>query len=1073
MTQVNILSASAGSGKTFRLVLKYICDVLKRPDSYLNILAVTFTNKATEEIKSRIINELNNLAENHKSDYLEEIMKRTGFSEEKVRSQAVIARTQILHDYSRFTVLTIDSFFQRILRAFINELNLDLDYNIELDTDMLLERSADTLINSISESDKTELKNELIDFATNKLKEGHRWDMRRDLCALGGELFKDGVAKRISSGDYRKSLAKIIEDYNEKTTPILDEIKTLGAKGVKILSNNNLNASHFRGTNPSFITCFEQYKNGILGSGPNDAIRNAVNDINKWYCIKADDKVKRVANELQKILAEICDIYDKNIHNINTTKLLNKNYRSYALLNDLHQSLKDVCKMENIMVLDKTKELLAEFIDEVNAPFIYEKVGNRYDHYMIDEFQDTSVREWNNLLPLLVEALSSNQDASVFIVGDIKQSIYRWRGGHWQLLKNGIAENLKQYNPTEEPLSINRRSLENIVKFNNMFIRKIVELDNAYINDQIDQEKEKGISLKTHQELENIISEAYSNGEQQVHRLGKQGFAEVTLFDPRLTTPPFIEAIKDAINRGYQYKDILILVRFSSDGTKVAKALYEYKNEIINYNKTVEDDKDKKKVFNILTSDSLTIDSCSVVKFIIALMRLAIDPNNDIERGIYNNHLKRLHGTKFSNEELELFSEIAHLSALEAFELIVKHFNLYEEKKHVAYLQAIHEQILSYSNKHIADIQHYLTWWDERGCKESLSVEKTDDTIEITTIHKSKGLERDVVIIPYCKWGMTPNPTLNSIVWASANKSNKNKDDAKILFPVSYSPTMKKSAFSEEYWKEFVMSHVDGINLLYVAVTRAKKELYMYIPTDPKFKSTHVGSYTDIAGIIKSSIESLSKDVKKHEQVKNADNKVIYQRYTYGEPIKDHKPKMEEEKRDCFILDTYPTHAPRVNVHSQLERFTREGSKPGSASCNRGIKMHKIFEGANTIDDLYKAIDHMANNGLIKDNEAKKLRVDIKQALNNNLVNTWFSGEWEEVRCEQEILRKGKTLRPDRVMISGDRAVVVDYKFAAEPNEDYHRQVKDYISALQEMGCYTTLEGYIWYVHLDKIECVK
>ena len=1062
MTQVNILSASAGSGKTFRLVLKYICDVLKRPECYLNILAVTFTNKATEEMKSRIINELNNLAEGHDSDYLEEIKKNTGFSEGKIRTQAIIARTQILHDYSRFTVLTIDRFFQRILRAFINELNLDLDYNIELDTAMLLERSADSLINSISESDKNDLKGQLIEFATKRLEEGNRWDMRRDLCTLGSELFKDGIAKRIGSGIDKKRLAKIIDKLNKESNMVLSDIKALGAKGVKILSNNNLDASHFKGKNPSFITCFEKYAKGDIGAGPTDAMRGAAVDIKKWYSNNANDIVKSVANELKDILEQICNIYDKNIHNINTTTLLNKNYRSYALLNDLHQSFKDVCKMENIMVLDKTKELLAEFIVDDNAPFIYEKVGNRYDHYMIDEFQDTSTREWNNLLPLLIEALSSNQDASVFIVGDIKQSIYRWRGGNWELLSYKISKDLKQYNPTEEALSINRRSLENIVNFNNMFINKVVELDNTYINNLIDEEKERGISSETHQELENIISKAYSNSNQEVHRFGKQGIAEVTLFDPKLTSPPFIDAIKDAISRGYRYRDILILVRGANDGNKVAKALYEYKNELLKSNKPA---------FNILTSDSLTIDSCNVVKFIIAMMRLAIDPNNDIERGICNGYLKRPYGTKFSDEELQILSEIAHLSALEAFELIVKHFKLYEESKHVAYLQAIHEQILSYSSNHVADIQHYLAWWDERGCKESLSVEKTDDTIEITTIHKSKGLERDVVIIPYCKWGMTPSPTLNNIVWASANKSNK--DAKKIgLFPVNYGPTMKKSAFSEKYWREFVMSHVDGINLLYVAVTRAKKELYMYIPKDPKFKSTCVGSYSDIADIIKSAVESIG-EMTKWQQEKNADDKVIYQRYTYGSKIEKHTPKTDEDKHDSFILDDYPTHAPKVNVYSHLERFTREGSKPGTASCNMGIKMHKVFEGANTIDDLHKTIDQMLNNGLIKEKEAKKLRTNIKQALSNDLVTGWFSGKWEDVRCEQEILSKGKILRPDRVMIRGDKAVVVDYKFTSEPNDDYHTQVEEYISELKNMGCYTTIEGYIWYVHLNKIESVK
>mgnify|MGYP003398416985 CR=1 FL=1 len=241
MTRVNILSASAGSGKTFRLVLKYICDVLKRPECYRNILAVTFTNKATEEMKSRIINELHNRAENHDSAYLEDIKKNTGYSEEKIRTQAVVARTQILHDYSRFTVLTIDRFFQRILRAFINELSLDLDYNIELDTSMLLERSADDLINSISEDKKSGLKRQLI-----------------DLCTLGSELFKDGIAKRIGTSINKERLDTLIKRLNKKNDDILNKIKSLGEHGAELLSKNNLDASHFKGRNPSFITCFER-----------------------------------------------------------------------------------------------------------------------------------------------------------------------------------------------------------------------------------------------------------------------------------------------------------------------------------------------------------------------------------------------------------------------------------------------------------------------------------------------------------------------------------------------------------------------------------------------------------------------------------------------------------------------------------------------------------------------------------------------------------------------------------------------------------------------------------------------
>lgn len=1059
MTRVNILSASAGSGKTFRLVLKYICDVLKRPECYRNILAVTFTNKATEEMKSRIINELHNLAENHDSAYLEDIKKSTGYSEEKIRAQAVVARTQILHDYSRFTVLTIDRFFQRILRAFINELSLDLDYNIELDTSMLLERSADDLINSISEDKKSGLKRQLIEFATKRLEEGNKWDMRRDLCTLGSELFKDGIAKRIGTSINKERLDTLIKRLNKKNDDILNKIKSLGEHGAELLSKNNLDASHFKGRNPSFITCFERYRVGDIGDGPTDAIRNAVADINKWYGKDAEARVKSIAVELQQILREICTLYDDNIQDMNTVALLNRNYRSYALLNDLHQSFKDVCKQENIMILDKTKELLAEFIDEINAPFIYEKVGNRYDHYMIDEFQDTSIREWCNLRPLLIEALSSNVDASVFIVGDIKQSIYRWRGGDWRLLNHDILEDLKLHNPRVEPLAINRRSLENIVKFNNQFILKIVNKDNEYINNLINQESGKGISAATCCELENIIARAYTKSEQDIHLTGNQGIAEVTLYDPKVTPPPFIEAIEDAISRGYSYKDILILVRGATDGSKVVNTLYEYKDWLI---------KNNKPGFNILTSDSLTIDSCDVVKFIIATMRLAIDPHNDIERGIYNGYLQRHYGAEFSSLELQTLSKIAHLSALEAFELIVEHYELHTNCKHIAYLQAIHEQILAFTSNHIADIQHYLAWWDERGSKETLSVEKSDDTIEITTIHKSKGLERDIVIIPYCKWGMTPNPSLNSIVWASANPANK--DAAEIgLFPVTYGPTMKNSAFSEEYWREFVMSHVDGINLLYVAVTRAKKELYMYVPSGLNVKSSSANIYSDISGIIRSAVENMG-EMQKEPPVRNADNKIEYQRYTFGNKIERHIPKEESGAKSCFLLNEYPTHSPKVNVYKQLERFTNEGAKPGTASCNTGIRMHKIFEGANTLKDLYAAIEQMANDGLIKQSEAEKLYVDIKNATDNDIVTEWFSGNWDDIKCEEEILYRGKTLRPDRVMISGDRAVIVDYKFVAEPNGDYHKQVKEYMAILKDMGCYGRIEGYVWYVHLNKIE---
>ena len=1073
--RTHILSASAGAGKTFRLVLKYICEVLEHPECYRNILAITFTNKATEEMKSRIINELNHLASGDESAYLEEIMTRTGFSEPLIRAKALKARTEILHDYSRFAVLTIDSFFQRILHAFINELSLDLDYNIELDTGLILERSVDNLIENITNEEYADIKKLLMEYAEERLEEGDRWDIRRDLNILGGELFKDGVAKRISSSINKNELSTIVKALVKGNNDKIKRIKSLAKRGVEYLDKRKLNASNFKGGNPTFITCFKEFASGKFKKDIiTTAIINAAQDATYWY--KKDEKdinVITAARVLRVKLEKICKLYTENIENLNTTKIIRDKHHSFALLSDLYNSIDDICKTEGIMVLDKTKELLAEFIDESNAPFIYEKVGSRYDRYMIDEFQDTSTREWRNIRPLLEEALSSTTDASVFIVGDIKQSIYRWRGGDWRLLNTDVIEDLKQYSPEVEPLKTNRRSLKNIIEFNNKFIRNVVTDDNNYINNLLDEKlKEKKISESTKEKLYDVVNTAYTECEQEAHLLSDYGIAKVSLYDAKLIDAPFIEAIKSAIDRGYRYKDILVLVRGKSDGKRVVSALYDYKNEIIKHNETVEDAKDKKVVFNILTADSLTIESCDVIKFIISVMRLAIDPSDNIERGIYNGYLPdHDYGAKLSEEELELLGKIAHLSALEAFELIVEHFDLHTNRNHIAHIQAMHEQILSFTSNNIADIQHYLAWWDERGHKETLSVEKTDDTIEITTIHKAKGLERDVVIIPECSWSMTPSSNNPPIIWAKANEDNSQA--AQIgEFPVTYNSMMENSAFAEEYWKEQIMSHVDGINLLYVAVTRAKKELYIYVPSSLNVKNSKANPFGTVAGLTKRAMANMPEMVAE-PPMRNMDNKIVYQTYTYGKAIEHFTPKADDSSSNSILLESYPTHAPDVAVHYPMRRYVEEGMTPGTTSCDKGIKLHKVFEGANTIEDLYRAIDKMQSNSHIAPIEAEELRTKIKEAMQHDTISAWFSGEWEDIKHEANILRKGKTQRPDRVMIKDGRAVVVDYKFGDKTNKQYHKKMKEYIKLLDEMDCYSAIEGYIWYINLGIVERVE
>lgn len=1057
MKRAKILSASAGSGKTYQLALKYICDIIKHPDNYRNILAVTFTNKATEEMKSRILREIHQLASGGKSPYVESICSTLSLSEEKVRERALTARTKILHNYSRFSVLTIDRFFQRILRAFIKELSLDLNYNIELDTNLLLERSADSLIESIAEN--SEIRQWLLEFASERLDEGSRWDMRGDLCSLGSELFKERGAKRMKGGITKERLRELITNMTKLCKARKQKIQELATQAIDIMKANGVEASDFKGTSRSFVYSFYAYASGELKE-PTATMLKASEDIEAWYKKGASGNVVATAEVLRPILAEICQLYKDSIEHINTTNLLRDNYRSFALLADLQQNISHICDEENIMVLSETKDILSHFIDDSNAPFIYEKVGNRYDHYMIDEFQDTSVREWHNMLPLLREALSSNKEASVFIVGDIKQSIYRWRGGDWRLLNNDAIEDLGSDNTEVVHLQKNYRSLPNIVAFNNDLIERVVARDNDYLNQHLATALSEGrISSAVHDSLYDIMKQAYSDHRQEAAIVSDdKGYVSVCAFDSATTTSPFIEAIESAIERGYRYRDILILVRNSNDARKVADQLFEYKESKFTSQGLAG--------FNILTSDSLTLDGCDITDFVIAVLRLAVSTHNDIERGIYNHFLGLDLDHSFTDEELSWLHHICHLSPMEAFEEIVMHFNLEERRESIAYLQAMHEQVVAFTTSRLADISHFLVWWDERGKNETLSVEMTDDTIEITTIHKAKGLERDVVIIPYARWDMSPRASLQPIVWAAAG--SQSGEAAEIgEFPVIYGSTMQNSAFSEEYYRELVMNHVDGVNLLYVAVTRASKELYMYVPSNLNSKSSSENITTTAPLII-----DATKSICPEGEVTEWEGRKALVEYVYGEPTHYHNSERVSSIDEC-LLRGYHSARPNIKVRYPAQRHIDEQGSQSNRSITAGIRLHRILEKARTADQLHSAIEHLAIDCVISSEEATNLKAQIVEMLANPITSEWFDGSWDDIKCEAEIISRGSLRRPDRVMIKGRRAVVVDYKFGEKRSNAYTKQMAEYLSLLASMGTYDTIEGYVWYVTLGDVVPVR
>ena len=1045
--RAKILNASAGSGKTYQLAYKYVRDVVEQPALYRNILAVTFTNKATEEMKSRILREIHLLASGAASSYLDELCRELALDAPTVRKRAREVRSKILHDYSRFTVLTIDTFFQRILRAFIKELGIDLDYNIEIETASVLAKSADSLIEQIT-TDR-DLLRWLTEFVEERIDEGRKWDVREGILSLGGELFKEKNRQTLSLSRSREELKRIVGRAAAHAQATKQELRDTAARAVGILAEAGVTPADFTGKSRSFVNYFLSIAAGEVK--PYGATVAKMSLTTEGWCPKGSPAGKLVA-ELQPLLRKMCDLYDRNVRHWNTCDLMRENYRSFALLTDLYAKVQELCDAQNTMLLSETKYILSEFIGHNDAPFIYEKVGNRFERFMIDEFQDTSVKEWENFLPLVQNALAQTEAVSVLLVGDIKQSIYRWRGGDWKILHHGAQEALGAENTVVENLRENYRSLPVVVDFNNRLIGRIVEADNRTLNGLVSDAAARGdLEAGAAEALHDTLGDAYREHEQVPRRrCERAGYVSVETFREQ---PPVVERICQLLDRGFRPADILILVRGATDGARVAAELLDFKSR----------NDDPRYRFDVMTQEALIVGNAPVSSFIAAALALALNPDDTLSRAVYNHYLGREFDRPLDTTERRFFRSIRLLSPEEAFERIVMQHGLQQHTAGTAYLQAIHEQIIAFCSNRIADIALFLRWWNETGCKRSLSVQQSATTVEITTIHKAKGLEKRAVLVPYCSWQLDPKSGggVQHIVWAEAREGEAAEAGR---FPVRYKRAMAESVFSSEYYRELVYSHVDNINLLYVALTRAAESLHLFIPQK---SARSVGTLV---------LESLSADGERAllgDTVGRYTRSEEDERFEFGEFTGPAAAAAKEGAARYEVLENYPTARADLRLRLPSQRYFEQDEVELSPR-NLGILLHKAFENAATEEEIARAVDAMLADGTLSAADACELRRMIDRALALPEVREWFSGDWEQVRNEHEIIIPGSsaTRRPDRVMLSGQRAVVVDYKFGAREPGRYARQIGEYLSLLRQMGC-TEVEGYVWYVKLGEIEKVE
>ncbi len=760
MGSVKLLKASAGSGKTYQLAYEYVRSVVAEPWQYRHILAVTFTNKATEEMKRRIVAEINDLAQGRTTGYLSKLIEDLDLTPDEIRRRASEARGRILHDYSHFSVLTIDKFFQRLIRSFIRELGIDLNFNLELQTGTLLSTAADRLIDEISLDEQ--LKKWVAGFIEEKIGENRRWEIKSELTGLGREVFREEYRRSDAARVSKDELAKIVSDASAEAVRIVNTLRTTAQQALEIIDSNNLWISDFPYNKGGFANFFVKYAEGVIAE-PGSRVEGALASDDKWYSKSSPRRadIQALIPTLRPMLQQLADGYARHHRFLNSIELLRGNYRNFALLTDLAQKIEAICAADSILPISETNAILHRLIAGNDTPFIFEKAGNHFNRFMIDEFQDTSAMQWENFIPLLQNAVSQSDGSPVLLVGDVKQSIYRWRGGDWRILAGEIEREFGALLTLD--LNTNYRSLGNIVAFNNDIIERCITTDNERLNTELDEaEASSLIGRELHGELSGMLRTAYLNHAQKSVKGDGEGYVNITVYErdeDDKAVPPVIARVEELQARGYRPGDIAILVRAGADGIAVANMLLDHKQA----------NPGSQWSYDVVTQEALLINSSPAIGFVLACFRLASAPKQTIQLAIYNKWLSRPLDTQLSDDEAAFLTRLRLMAPEEAFESLVMRFGLNDSQSDIAYLQAFHEQLLSFSSNSISDIQLFVRWWEENGGGLSVNIPRNDDAITISTIHKAKGLQYKVVIIPYLNWSL--NPHSRTVIWADGSRA--------------------------------------------------------------------------------------------------------------------------------------------------------------------------------------------------------------------------------------------------------------------------------------------------------------
>lgn len=1068
---LTVYKASAGSGKTFTLATEYIKLVVENPQSYRNILAVTFTNKATEEMKMRILSQLygiwKQLPDSEK--YLQVICEKTGLDEAFVSERAGMALSNLLHNYNYFRVETIDTFFQRVLRNLARELDLTANLRIGLNDYQVEELAVDQLIEDLKTTDV--LLQWLLKYIMETISDDKSWNVIEKIKSFGKNIFKDEY-KNVSS-----LLQQKLEEpgFFEHYTACLKEIRKAAEERMKdlarqffdTLKSEGFTIDDFSYGKSGVCSLFLKLQDGIFDESiVGKRVTDSLGYPEKW-CKKTHPRKEQIYiladTSLGSILRTAMEERPRQWRLYQSADITLRHLSQLRLLDSIEKKVRELNEGANRFLLSDTQQLLHALIDGSDTPFIFEKIGTQLQHIMIDEFQDTSTVQWQNFKILLSEAMSQEGSENL-IVGDVKQSIYRWRSGDWRLL-NDIQT---QFPSPEAQLDIrtlgtNYRSQRNIIEFNNIFFRTAAQLEYMAVQDN----PEATALQRAYDDVEQTVpDELENNGLINIQLLPADDYQEKTLAG-------IVDIVCKLRDKGVKPSEMAILVRTNIHIPLIADHFTKHLPDI-----------------RIVSDEAFRLDASVAVNLLVEALHLITHPQDTLAKAIivklYQYYVLE---TKVADNELLLsnrpldellpeayiqhFEELKSLSLYELTERLYMIFELHRLEGQSAYLCAFFDQLLNFTSENATGIDAFVSEWEEDLCSKTIQSDEING-IRLLSIHKSKGLEFAHVIIPFCDWQL--EKTQGNILWCRPDEVPF--DDLPIV-PVDSAPKqLMGTIYEDDYQREHLQNTVDNLNLLYVAFTRASQSLFVIGKRNaPKSRSMLIEQVLPL--IVQEKAEATLSGI---------DNENDAIRFTYGTLIPQ-KVKVHKDSPNPFLQKITPVGINILTFDNPLSFRQSNRSKDFIALQDKendelqqrqyiqmGSILHQVFSTIRTAADIDSALKRLQLEGVLYDEQvtADKVAAMLRKRLQNSRVADWFSDRWTLFNeCTILTVEDGNIVerRPDRVMTNGKEWVVIDFKFGS-PKDEYHDQVREYMALLADMG-HTNIKGYLWFVYSNRIEEVR